>query len=159
MIATAKRTQKLPKPRLQLKVIAVFLSMGIVCVAVQFEMFSRALTEAGTKIPQGYMMTSMLLKVLSKQLLLTLGLLTPLMISVGILVTFRIAGPIYRFERYLREVADGAPVEPIRIRKGDELQDLCDAINGALAAVQKRERAAVAELVAAASSKETTPTT
>jgi len=49
----------------------------------------------------------------------------------GILLTFRLAGPIYRFEQYLRSVARGEQIGPCKIRKGDELQFLCDAINDA----------------------------
>ena len=55
----------------------------------------------------------------------------------GILITFRTAGPIHRFKQHLASVARGEQPGPCRIRKGDELQDLCDAINEALAQARR----------------------
>jgi hypothetical protein len=57
---------------------------------------------------------------------------------VGVLSTFRIAGPIYRFEQYLRQVVKGEAEGPCRIRDGDELWDLCDLINQATAPLRMR---------------------
>ena len=53
-------------------------------------------------------------------------------IAVGILVTFRVAGPVYRFEQHLGSLARGEDPGTCRIRKGDELQDLCASINAAV---------------------------
>jgi hypothetical protein len=69
-------------------------------------------------------------------LLVSFGMLLPLTIAVGILVTFRIAGPVYRFEKYLQQVIDGEAVGPCRIRNGDEFTELCDLINQATAVVR-----------------------
>ncbi len=57
------------------------------------------------------------------------GMLLPLTIAVGVMVTFRIAGPVYRFEKYLREVHEGTELRPCKLRKGDELEELCAIIN------------------------------
>jgi nitrogen fixation/metabolism regulation signal transduction histidine kinase len=73
-------------------------------------------------------------------LLLTFLLLTPLMLGVGIVATFKIAGPLHNFEQFLRAVRDGQQVEPCQIRKGDELQTLCTLLNEVTAPL--RERAA-----------------
>ena len=48
---------------------------------------------------------------------LALALLLPLMLSVGILVTHQIAGPIRRIERYLTSLRDGQPTTPCQLRK------------------------------------------
>ena len=70
-------------------------------------------------------------------LLVSFGMLLPLTIAVGILVTFRIAGPVYRFEKYLKQVIDGEEVGPCRIRDGDEFQELCELINQATAPLRE----------------------
>lgn len=55
------------------------------------------------------------------------------MIGVGILVTFRIAGPLYRFETHLNQIAAGEDPGECYIRKSDELHSMCAAINAAVA--------------------------
>ena len=82
-------------------------------------------------------------------LLVSFGMLLPLTIAVGILATFRIAGPVYRFEKYLKAVIRGEEVGPCRIRKGDEFQELCELINEATAAMRE-QRAGEMERVSTA---------
>jgi hypothetical protein len=67
-------------------------------------------------------------------LLFSFAVLLPSVLAIGVLLTFRVAGPIYRFERYLEDVAAGRDTGPCRIREGDQLQELCDRINAALEA-------------------------
>ena len=76
---------------------------------------------------------------------ISLAIVLPAVISVGILLTFRIAGPIYRFEEYLKAVARGENVGPCKIRKGDQLQPLCDAINAATDAAARAEESAIGQ--------------
>jgi methyl-accepting chemotaxis protein len=45
-----------------------------------------------------------------------------LLVLHNILVTHRVAGPLFRFRRYLTRIGDGDLSAPIRIRKGDYLQ-------------------------------------
>ena len=71
-------------------------------------------------------------------LAVSFGMLLPLTIAIGILVTFRIAGPLYRFERFLELVIRGEQVGPCKLRNGDELQDLCDLINEATRPLRMR---------------------
>ena len=68
---------------------------------------------------------------------LTLGMVIPLTIFAGILVTFGMAGPVHRMEGFLRDVVAGKSPRPCSIRKGDEFQELCDLINQALEATRK----------------------
>lgn len=60
------------------------------------------------------------------------ALSVPLFLVVGIVVTFRIAGPIYRFERYFEALGKNGYTGACRIRQTDELHDLCNAINQGL---------------------------
>ncbi len=47
----------------------------------------------------------------------------------GIVFTHRIAGPLLKIERTLDEVIEGRDVQPISLRKHDELKSLCMRIN------------------------------
>jgi nitrogen fixation/metabolism regulation signal transduction histidine kinase len=82
---------------------------------------------------------------LVEALLVSLLFLVPMTVGVGILATFRIAGPIYRFETYLDQVARGEEVGPCKLRKGDQLQGLCEKINEALAAARDAKDAGEGE--------------
>ena len=62
---------------------------------------------------------------------LTAVVLVPLLFAFSVYMTFRVAGPVYRLERYLEAVVAGETREPCRIRGGDELQELCNLVNRA----------------------------
>lgn len=58
------------------------------------------------------------------------GIITAISASVVvILMTHRIAGPMYRFERYIKEVGSGKLCPDLRIRKKDQFQNMVDALN------------------------------
>ena len=63
-------------------------------------------------------------------LLATLGsallLLVVLLGLMGIVITHKVAGPIFKMKRLLKEVGDGKLVVPGRLRKGDELVEFFD---------------------------------
>jgi signal transduction histidine kinase len=52
-----------------------------------------------------------------------------LITALGIVVTHRIAGPIYRIEQDLKRLLQGEKIEPIHIRRGDEFQEFVNIIN------------------------------
>jgi hypothetical protein len=129
-----KRSVKLIKPSLQLKLVAMFLGVSTTSLLLQYLLFASRLSDVATGLPDGgaalvAAMPSLLMEVLA----LSFAFLFPVMMCIGILATFRIAGPVYRFERYLEQIARGDQVGPCRIRRGDELWDLCDRINEATA--------------------------
>ena len=62
----------------------------------------------------------------------------PLSFAVGVLITFRVAGPVYRLERFLSEVLRGEKPADCRLRKGDELHELCALMNRATAGLRAR---------------------
>lgn len=69
-------------------------------------------------------------------MLVTLGLLVPVMTLVGILITHRIAGPAYRMRMHLEAIETTGEIPgPCKIRKGDELQELCSLLNQAIEVV------------------------
>lgn len=74
--------------------------------------------------------------------MLSSGLILMLVIPIlSIFVSHKIAGPLFRFEKTLRDALQSeGPVPPIHLRKGDELQSLADLINQLLAKVPKNKQ-------------------
>lgn len=57
-------------------------------------------------------------------------------VAVGLYFSHKLAGPIYRFKIELQRIAEGQEARPIRLRKGDDFQDVADALNSALGRIQ-----------------------
>src|SRR5262249_36948226 len=60
---------------------------------------------------------------------LVLILLSPLLVNDVIRFAHRFVGPMYRFRKTIQALADGEPVQRIRLRKGDFLQEFKDDFN------------------------------
>lgn len=133
---TYKRRKKLINKRLQLKMIGVFTAIGGVCALFQIVLVNFSLLEVAKNAPAGgdqilHEARSMMFT----NVAWTLGALVPLMVCVGLVVTHRVAGPAYRMTQHCKAIAEGAPVTTCKIREGDELGDLCDALNAAMARI------------------------
>jgi hypothetical protein len=139
----SRRRQKLIKPGIQLRLSAIFAGVSVLCLLIQWLLFSSLLAGAARDLPVGseYLLDvvpSLLYRALGFSLLVAL----PLTLLAGVHATFGITGPIYRFESYLKEVIRGTQLGPCKIRKGDALGELCELINQATEPVRKREVAA-----------------
>jgi len=55
----------------------------------------------------------------------------------GILITHRVAGPIFIISRYLRELGEGRPPQTRPLRRGDELKEFFDTFSATVAAVRQ----------------------
>lgn len=53
--------------------------------------------------------------------------------ALSLVVTHRIAGPIYRIQQDLTRVLHGEPAKPIHLRHGDEFHELADLLNQVMA--------------------------
>ncbi|MGH0030704.1 MAG: hypothetical protein ACQGVC_12995 [Myxococcota bacterium] len=56
----------------------------------------------------------------------------------GMLMTHRMAGPIYKFKLELDRIREGHPPRHIGVRRGDEFADVAEALNGALDTLHTR---------------------
>ena len=130
MKPTYKRRIRLIRPRLQLRLIMSITGVAVLALALQYMVFMRVLASVALALPNdgAALMTLISAKLLAVAIL-TLAMLLPAALLVGVLVTHRIAGPIYRFEVYLKQVLAGTQTAECRLREGDELQDLCVLIN------------------------------
>jgi len=75
----------------------------------------------------------------------TATLTMPLLCAFGVMASFKIAGPIWRLEKFLTEVRDGKQPNDCRLRDGDEMQDFCRLVNQATAPLRQRYSSAVDE--------------
>jgi nitrogen fixation/metabolism regulation signal transduction histidine kinase len=75
-----------------------------------------------------------------------LGLLVVALALAGIVVTHRVAGPIYKMRRLLREVADGKLRVPGRLRKGDELVEFFETFDIMVRNLRERQAAEIERL-------------
>lgn len=126
----ARRKKKLVKPGFQLRLIGRFVGISALALLLQFLLLGYLLSRAVQGLEQG---SAALAEAIPGIVIQTLAfsalVLLPLLFAFGVLLTFHIAGPVYRFETYLGALARGEAREPCKIREGDELQSLCDAIN------------------------------
>jgi nitrogen fixation/metabolism regulation signal transduction histidine kinase len=85
-----------------------------------------------------------------RQMLLSLSLGLALMVifvaAVGIYVTHKVAGPIYKMKMLLRGVEQGKLNFQGKLRKGDELQDFFEAFSRMVDALRQRQAREVEEL-------------
>ena len=134
-----RRRIKLIKPRLQLKLVGVFVGLSSLGFLMQSLHVGLRLSELAANVPEGGPYLMAVMPELPLEILaVSFGMLLPLTIAVGIMVTFRIAGPIYRFEKFLKQVVSGEQVRPCKLRRGDELEELCELINQATESIRLR---------------------
>ena len=85
-----------------------------------------------------------------RNMLLTLcGALLLLVILIGcagIIVTHRVAGPIYKMKSNLKAVADGHLRVPTPLRKGDELVEFFETFRSMVIALRERQEAEIGKL-------------
>ena len=140
-----QRKRVLIQPRIQLRLVGSFLAAACISTIIQILLLNLALGRVAAEVPAaGATVLESTPAIIRTQVLLTFGLMAPLVVAVGILETFRIVGPLHRFERYLRDIAEGRRPEPCKIRKDDELQEFCTLLNQATQPAIEAQRAAEA---------------
>lgn len=138
-----KRRRKLIQPGLQMRLTLAFLTTSLTCLCLQGFYLLQSITRQAPSLPVGRpdRVAELLAEEIWVGVAISLAILVPLTIGVGILVTFRVAGPAYRFEQYLRSIARGEDPGPCRLRHRDELQNVCDAINAAVSRMRQNDDA------------------
>lgn len=131
------RRRKLIEPRIQVRFFLFFLTISGLAVLVQTIVLNFLLQRLARQLPgDSELLLAHIPGSLGIAMLVTFALLAPLTFVLGVQTTFPIVGPLYRFRVYLTQIAAGERPGPCHIRKGDELQDLCQLINRAVAPLQ-----------------------
>ena len=124
-----RRRIKLIKPRLQLKLIGIFVGISAVGFLMQAMHVALRLSELAATMPEGSEhLTAVMPRLPLEILLVSFGMVLPMTVAIGIVITHRIAGPVYRFEQYLGQVGRGEARGECRLRKGDEFTELAAII-------------------------------
>ena len=100
--------------------------------------------EASKKLGDIYIRTSELL-------ILPMIVLSAIAGIAGILISHRIAGPVYRMKKVSEEIAKGNLCVNVKFRKSDELHDLADSMNAMIAGVRnlvKEDRSTINKIMA-----------
>ena len=69
--------------------------------------------------------------------ILFLSLAALIIIVIAIVISHRVAGPIFSMERTIDRIVQGEKVEFIRLRKHDELKGLAEKINGLITIIKE----------------------
>ncbi|MFT7485380.1 MAG: hypothetical protein ACI9F9_001230 [Candidatus Paceibacteria bacterium] len=139
-MARHKRKIKLIKPRFQNQLTLIFMGISSLGILMQCILFYSALGKLAADLPSD---GSLLMEQMNGTLLWVLGItllaILPLTYVIGVLTTFRVAGPMYRMEKHLRGIAKDGYTGPCTIRKGDKLQGLVEELNVATRSLAARE--------------------
>lgn len=127
-----RRKTVLIKPGLQLWLVGVFLGLSALSMMLQFVLFTNVMQRMATELPND---GPVVMEALSDALWHVLGMsflvFLPLTLMVGVLCTFRVAGPLHRFETFLRQVIAGEGPADFSLRSKDKLGDLAGLLNEA----------------------------
>ncbi len=131
-----RRVKLIDKP-LQLQMIAAFLAVGVLAGLFQLTVMGNSMLTLSNSIGiRAESMMDFAPLYLARTLVITLLLVVPATVGLGVRVTHHVAGPAYRMRMYLEEVArTGAPERPCKVRDKDELQDVCALLNDAIDAL------------------------
>lgn len=139
-MSSHKRRKKLIQPRLQLRLILAFFGVATLALILQFILFATSLSNLASELPsEGPLLLERIPSHTLWVLAVSFLVLMPLTFGVGVIVTFRVAGPLYRFDQHLKAIARGEDPGECRIRKDDELQDLCATLNAAIGVLRKAD--------------------
>lgn len=127
-----RRKRYLIKKGLQFRYIGVIFALVVLAsIVAGYTVFATGWTLLGEKLadvyPQGRLIH--VFKTTNLILIRNLLLVSPLIFILGLLFSHKIAGPVYKIERTIYEIAKGNLGLRIRLRKGDELWDLAEVIN------------------------------
>ena len=92
--------------------------------------------------------------------LITLGLISLAALAVTLIVSHKIAGPVYRFEKEMREIGGGDLTKKVKLREKDQLKGMVESLNNMIASLKGKVLAIqsdVGDLITLAS-KENAPT-
>jgi len=137
---SGRRRRMLVKPGIQLRLGGIFAGISMLCLLIQFLLFTSLLTSAASRMTVGGdFLLDLIPGLLYRTLAFSLLIALPLTMLAGVYATFGITGPVHRFESYLREVVKGTQLGPCKIREGDSLGELCELINTATEPVRRRQ--------------------
>ncbi len=127
-----KRRQYIVAKKFQLKytsliLLLMFVTAGFCSYAIYYTTMILFGEKLASVYPQGQLVS--IVKTVNFRIFMSMILISPLVGALGIYLSHKIAGPIYRIEKFLGTMGTGDFSTRITLRKGDELVSLAGAIN------------------------------
>ena len=127
-----RRTRFLISTRFQVRYVGLILLMIFFTAAVcSYTVYYNGMIGLVEKLsnvyPQGRLIAT--INMVNYRILMNMLLLTPLVALVGLYLSHKIAGPIYRMEKHLSEMSSGNFSLHLVLRQGDELVSMADKLN------------------------------
>ena len=127
-----KRTKYFVSAKFQLKYVGLILLLMLVTALIcSYFVYYTVMILMGEKLasvyPQGRLIS--IINMVNIRMMISLLLIAPVVAMIGIYLSHKIAGPIYRIESFLGEMAKGNFASRITLRKGDEFVPVADKIN------------------------------
>jgi methyl-accepting chemotaxis protein len=85
-------------------------------------------------------------KMLRISLVIALSVMVALIGAAGIVITHKVAGPIYKMKRQMKDLAEGQMHMPHRLRKGDELVHFFETFEDTVRSLRERQAAEIKKL-------------
>lgn len=127
-----RRKRYIIKRGLQFRYIGIVFALALLASLVTgYTVFATGWTLLGEKLaniyPQGRLVY--VFRTTNMALIRNLLFVSPFIFILGLLFSHKIAGPVYRIEKSIYEIAKGNLALRVKLRKGDEFWDLADVIN------------------------------
>ncbi len=134
-----KRTQYFVATKFQTKYVGLILILMVLTASLcSYVIYYTTMVGMGEKLanvyPQGRLIS--IVKTVNIRILMATIFVTPLVIIFGIYASHKIAGPIFRMERFLNNVATGDLSTRLTLREKDELINLANGINNVLDSIR-----------------------
>jgi hypothetical protein len=141
--AMNRRKRKLIRLDLQLKIVFITLFVASLVLLINFQLTLAGLWSLSNQFLESRSVDLLLESIRDstiQKFLISVSIAVPLAASVGILYSFKFCGPLYKFKKYFTELQSGRWDERCMLRKGDDLQDICEAINAGIDGFRDRLR-------------------
>lgn len=136
-----RRRKKFIRGDLQLKIVFITLFVASLVLLINFQMSLAALWSISSQpVTSVESALDQIRNVMVKKFLVSVLMAVPLAISVGILYSFKFSGPIYKFDKYFKELVTNRWDERCTLRKGDDLKDVAESINAGVGTLRERIR-------------------
>ena len=144
------RKKRLVNPEFQLSFMRYFVAIAVVTLAVFYGAKIFFFHEVRAHLASlGFSADHALFDFLSRQSLTMDGIFAAAAILesafltwIGLKLSHRVAGPLYRLRSEMLRTAHGGEVKNLKFRDGDYFNDLADAYNEQMAEIQKRLKVA-----------------
>jgi hypothetical protein len=135
-----RRHVRLVRPGLQLRLILTFVGLSALALLLQYILFMSTMSKVALGLPNdGLLFLGQINGILVGVFLASFGILLPLTFAIGVIMTHKFAGPLYRFEAFMNATVRGERPADCKLRKGDELEDFAELLNQVTAPMRQAE--------------------